>query len=143
MSFTFSANAGLRINSKIKSSLSLSPWASPIPTTSYLSKAARIADTAGLGGRFLPRGLPDHPVWARLIAGSTVIRNSNTVQHWQTSRHSSRLFGRSTQAVSSMIGLSILGMLLLQYEREHIYCTKSECSAARELPTVLPQGRRD
>src|SRR4051812_30733252 len=77
MSFTFSGNDGLRISEKMKSSRSFIPCASGIPTTSYLSKAARMAETAGSGLGLAAGGLAGF-FWAWLVARKTARRTSKT-----------------------------------------------------------------
>jgi len=61
---------------------------SGIPTTSYLSKAARMARIAGSGLGSEPFGFASCCVWAWLSGGITAIRYSNMAQHERMIRKS-------------------------------------------------------
>src|SRR5437660_1574429 len=83
MSFTFPGKLGSRMRARMKSSTSFIPCASGMATTSYLSKAARIAGMAGSGVGSEAVGFV---CWVWLAAGSTAIRDNSMIQPKRTIR---------------------------------------------------------
>ena len=86
--FAISAHPGSlyrRRGERMKSFRSCIPCPCGIATTSYLSKAARMAGTAGSGVGAAPAGL-DRWVWAWLI-GITAISNRKATQQYFTIRY--------------------------------------------------------
>ena len=103
MSFTFAGKVGSRMRERIKSSTSFIPCPSGMATTSYLSKAARIAGMAGSGVDPEAVGFLGG---AWLAAGSTTIRN-NTTQPKRGTRQLSQLSDCASETVLPSIRSSM------------------------------------